>query len=199
MRKREIYDLAKAWFMISLAFTILFSGGYFVFVEFNYTAFLTAFLVSGFTVGLAFLFHEIMHKIVAQKYGCKAEFRAFSRMLWLALLMSFFGFIIVAPGAVMISGFLTKKQNGKISLAGPLTNIILALLFLTLLLITKSLTNSFMFLVLSYGFRINSLLALFNMLPFGFFDGAKVLFWNKTIYTIFALIALALFIIGYVV
>ncbi len=200
MKTRELNDLIKAWFMISLAFAVLFSGGYMLFAEFDSIGFLVVFLISGFTVGLAFLFHELMHRAIAHKYRCEAEFRAFPNMLWLALLMSFFGFIIAAPGAVMISGFLTRKQNGKISLAGPLTNIVLAILFLIILLATSPfLVNDLISLILIYGFRINSLLALFNMLPFGVFDGAKVLDWNKTIYTIFVLIALALFVIGYVI
>ena len=55
-------------------------------------------------------------------------------MLVLAILMSFFGFIFAAPGAVVIkASYIHPSKNGKISLAGPLTNIILALLFFALI------------------------------------------------------------------
>ena len=40
------------------------------------------------------------HKITAKRYGCWAEFRAYYGGLMLALVMSFFGFLFAAPGAV---------------------------------------------------------------------------------------------------
>ena len=116
-------------------------------------------------------------------------------MLWLALIMSWFGFVIAAPGAVMIScKNLTKEKNGKISLAGPLTNLVIAVLFFGGLLFLPD--NK----VFYYGFLINGWLALFNMIPFGIFDGAKVLKWNRLVYIstiIFCLIVMNLaFFIG---
>ena len=146
-----------------------------------------------FTAGIGFLFHEIMHKYVAQNYKLNAEFRAYYPGLWLTLMISFFGFIIAAPGAVHISGFITRERNGKISLAGPMTNIILAILFLIpALFINKGLLGVFF----SYGFSINSLLALFNMIPAMPFDGYKVLAWNKTVYGITIAVSATLFIIS---
>jgi Zn-dependent protease len=59
---------------------------------------------------------------------------------------------------------------------GPLMNIILALIFLGFLFYFP---NSKL---VYYGFLINSWLALFNMIPFAIFDGAKILKWNKVVY-----------------
>jgi len=193
--KSEVRELIKAWFFISLAFAILFSGGISVLFSLSFN-FLLAFVISGFTVGIAFLFHELMHKFMAEKYGYRAEFRAFDRMLWLALLFSFFGFIIAAPGGVMIKAVhISKERNGKISLAGPLTNIVLALLFLIFLLIfvPSSLLKTFFI----FGFRINSLLAIFNLIPVMPFDGRKVLEWNRRVWSFFIILALFLFIVGF--
>lgn len=187
--QKEIKDLFIAWLMISIAFAILLSGGISAFGSLN--VFFVSFVISGFTVGIAFLFHEIMHKFMAQKYHLWAEFRAFYKMLWLAIAFSFFGFIIAAPGAVMIRGFLSREKNGKISLAGPLTNIILAFLFFVLLLFFK--TEGILNLFFYYGLIINSLLALFNLIPFPPFDGYKVYAWNKTIYIAVVILALGLF------
>lgn len=184
--KKEIKDLFFAWFMISLAFAILFAGG--IRVDFN--LFLISLILSAFTVGIGFLFHELMHKYIAQKYGLWAEFRAFYKMLFLAVLFSFFGFIIAAPGGVLIRGSLSKDKNGKISLAGPLTNVVLAFIFFIPFLFIK---EGILGLFFNYGLTINSLLALFNLIPFSVFDGYKIYNWNKGVYFIVAIIALFLF------
>lgn len=167
----ELRDLLKAWVAISLAFTIVTAG---LSLSFG---FIVIFLVSGFTVGIGFLLHELSHKVVAQRFGCFAEFRSFDQMLILAVLMSFFGFVFAAPGAVMIQGNVNVRKNGLISAAGPLMNLFLALIFLIGLIVFP-----FTGMLFYYGFLINSWLALFNMIPFGNFDGAKVLRWNKIVY-----------------
>jgi len=187
--KKEVKDLLSAWLLISLAFAILFT------TELSISVFITSFIISLLTAGIGFLFHELMHKSLAQKYHLWAEFRASYNMLFLAVLFSFFGFIIAAPGGVLIQGHLTKERNGKISLAGPMTNLIIAILFLIPLLILKPENLFNLFLV--YGFKINSLLALFNLIPFPPFDGYKVMDWNKTIYYISAIFALGLFIASF--
>lgn len=191
---KEKRDLIYAGVMISLAFAILLSGGIFGFLT---LAFYKVFIIAFFTAGIGFLFHELMHKYVAQSFGFFAEFRAYYKMLWVAILLSFFGFIFAAPGAVYIKGRISHTQNGKISLAGPLTNLILAFLFLILLLILDldGISGSF----LKFGLEINSLLATFNMIPFMPFDGFKVIKWNKIIYLITVFMGLGLFILSRVI
>ncbi len=170
--KKELLDLSIAWLGLSIAFTIL--------LVTSTGNFLSAFIIAVIAVGTGFLLHELAHKIVAQYYECWAEFRADYMMLGLAIALSFGGFIFAAPGAVMISGYtITREINGRISLAGPLTNYVLAILFLALFLLFPS--TGLLFL---YGFMINSWLGLFNLLPFGNFDGVKILHWNKIIYGI---------------
>src|SRR3989344_1536941 len=112
----EKKELIKAWLAISIAFGIVLKG--------TNLGFIQNFILAALTVGVGFLLHELAHKVVAQRYRCWAEFRAFDQMLILAVLMSFFGFVFAAPGAVFIKGFVTKEKNGKISVAGPITNII---------------------------------------------------------------------------
>jgi len=192
--KREIKDLLIAGLVISLAFAILLSGGYMAIISFN-SIILIAFLIAFFTAGIGFLLHELMHKYIAQNYGFRAEFKAYYPGLWIALLFSLFGFILAAPGAVFIQGLITKERNGKISLAGPATNIVLALIFLILLIFITE--NSLLKAFFSYGLSINSILALFNMLPIMPFDGAKIIAWNKKIYAITIVSALILFITSF--
>lgn len=137
--------------------------------------FIVVFVISLFTAGLGFLLHELAHKFVAQRYGCEAEFRAWNQYLFLALFLAvLIGFIFAAPGAVMISGMVTRRENGIISLVGPLTNYVLGSLFLGLMFILPAYSQIF-----SIGVQINMWLGLFNLIPFGPLDGAKVFFWNK--------------------
>jgi len=183
--RKEIIDLLKAWFILGLAFAIIMNG-----LKFN-LGFVIAMFVSLIAVGLGFLFHELAHKFVAQHYGCFAEFRSYDPMLFIALLMSFFGFIFAAPGAVIIQGHMTTSQRGKISAAGPGMNMLIALLFLPLIFTG---TGIIQFLG-NYGFMINSWLALFNMIPFGFFDGQKIFEWNKWAYAGMVVLALGLIVL----
>jgi len=153
-------------------------------LKFQY-GFLISFVIAAITVGTGFLFHELGHKIIAQRFGCFAEFRAYYQMLFFAVLISFAGFVFAAPGAVMISGHPTKKQNGIISLSGPLVNLVFAYIFFILLSVFAIINpNPFLITLFSYGYLINIWLALFNLLPFGNFDGRKILHWNKTAYGI---------------
>ncbi|MDP3881288.1 MAG: hypothetical protein Q8Q31_00220 [Nanoarchaeota archaeon] len=192
----EIRDLLFAGLIISLAFGILLAGGLKGLTSGG--LFLTIFVIAFLTAGIGFLLHELMHKYVAQKYGLMAEFRAFYPMLGLALLFSFFGFIIAAPGAVFIYGMVNKERNGKISVAGPWTNIVLALIFLAFALVLPNATGALNYL-LTYGLYINAFLALFNMIPAMPFDGAKVLAWNKVVYGVTVAVALGLVILSYIV
>lgn len=184
--RTELIDLIKAWVALSVAFAILLGGSLFSF------EFITFFTISSLSVGFGFIAHEMAHKIVAQKYGCQAEFRAWDKMLILAVIMSFFGFIIAAPGAVMISGPVGRKRNGKISAAGAIANLIIAAMFLSLLLTG---VGGILLPIARYGFMINTWLALFNMLPFGMFDGKKVLKWNKAVY--FTMVAVSLIFLSF--
>ncbi len=189
--KIEIRDLSKAWLAISVAFAIALSGGIlYVSPDFH---FLQGILLAALTVGVGFLLHELGHKVVAQRYGCFAEFRSDNMMLILALITSFFGLLFAAPGAVMIAGRVSKERNGKISVSGPMVNIILSLIFMTLGIIIN---QGFLGSLFAFGFFINAWLAVFNLLPIWILDGKKVFAWNKTVYAIVFASAILLLILG---
>lgn len=177
---KELFDLGKAWFAISLAFGLALGG---VTVKF-----LESFIIAAVVVGTGFLCHELAHKVVAQKYKHFAEFRSFDEMLFLAVIMGFFGFVFAAPGAVMIRArYPNLKQNGIISAAGPALNLILAMIFFGL---SFAAAGTFLKTLTGYGFMINSWLALFNMIPVWMFDGKKVWDWNKIVWGLMVLIAI---------
>jgi Zn-dependent protease len=190
---KEFKDLFTAWLFVSFAFAIARTVDKGItFASFFSTEFLLFMLISAVTVGLAFLLHELAHKVVAQRYKCWAEFRADLTMLTLGVLMSFLGVVFIAPGAVMIFGNIDYKQNGKISMAGPLTNIILAILLTPLLFINFS--STILKTIIDSGYLINAWLALFNMIPLWNFDGAKIYTWNrKVFYTMIIVSAFLIF------
>jgi len=139
-------------------------------------------LVAFVSTATAFFLHEMAHKFVAQHYGCWAEFRYSRQGLIIALaLAAFAGFLFAAPGAVYIAGRIDQRQNGIISIAGPLTNVAVAVAAIPILLMFSGT-------IIASGFYtvifFNAILAIFNMIPVMPLDGAKVLKWNPAIYVI---------------
>lgn len=142
-------------------------------------------------VGAGFILHELGHKFASMKHGYWAEYKLWPVGLIIALISSFVGFVFAAPGAVYTYGnYLDDSINGKISIAGPVVNIILALIFLAIATITYPMISPFdstlqiVFLVCSLGFSVNSYLAVFNMIPIWNLDGSKVLRWNGLIWLV---------------
>ena len=136
--------------------------------------------VSAVILTTSFFVHEIAHKVTAQRRGLWAEFRL---TLWGSLLTAIFmvlpvAFKLISPGAVMISGSASIHEMGKISIAGPITNIVLSSVLLAAAFVPAN-PISWVFVV---GALINGYIALFNLIPIGILDGVKIFNWNKTIW-----------------
>ena len=193
--KKEIRDLIISFIVIALGFTILYSNG-------DYSHIGIVFPVVMIGVGVGFIFHELGHKFVAMNYGYYAEYELWPTGLLIALVSSFFGFIFAAPGAVVIySQGMEEKTNGIISIAGPIVNIILGLIFFLILgslgdfVYTEA--GAIVYLICVLGTRINFFLAAFNLLPIPPLDGSKVMAWSIPIWLItFAIAALLVLFFG---
>lgn len=154
-----------------------------------------AWIAFGLVLTASFLTHEVAHKVTAQRHGLWAEFRL---TLWGAILtlVSVFSpfFKIIAPGAVMISGSARLEEIAKISIAGPIVNIVLSSVLLGI---------GFLFLPNPYAYLIfllalwNGFIALFNLIPFGILDGFKIFNWSKMIWASAFIPSLMLTIIAY--
>jgi Zn-dependent protease len=150
--------------------------------------FQTRFIGSYLTLTLAvavftcsFLIHEMAHKVAAQRRGLWAEFRLTVMGAILTLISAVSPlFKVISPGAVMISGHADAEGIGRISIAGPLTNIVLSAAFLALAL-SASHYPSVAF-ALAVGAAFNAWIALFNLIPLGILDGFKIFAWNKLVW-----------------
>ena len=178
----ELVELTKSSVIVALIFTIASVSG----LEFNIELTAYVFGLCFFTASIGFILHEIAHKIAAQNYGYEAEYVGGKFPIY-SLLIALYGLILLAPGAVHIKSMFGVKQShsGIISLAGPLTNLWLAFGFK----IFSFISPNALYPIFAFGFEINSWLALFNIIPWGNLDGAKVYKWNKPIFFTFTFIA----------
>jgi Zn-dependent protease len=143
----------------------------------------------------SFFTHEIAHKVTAQRRGLWAEFRL---TVWGAILTAIsilFPFKIISPGAVMIAGPARMDDIGKISVAGPITNIVLSSVLLSPVFVPNPYS-----LVFVIGAFFNAYVAVFNLIPFGILDGYKIFSWDKKVWALaFAVSAVLTVISGFFV
>ncbi len=204
--RKERNDLIIAWFAISVAFSLAFTGGVGVFMgdslqQTTLGIYLVYLVLSMVTVGIGFVLHELAHKFSAMHFGYWAEFRKDNLMLVVAVtLAALVGVVFAAPGATMIYGAgVTREQNGKISAAGPVTNLILCIPFAFILLISSVLdpaasSQNLLALTGMVGIQVNAMIAAFNMLPVSVLDGKKVLAWNPAIFAVLIVAAFGILI-----
>ncbi len=166
---QKTVDLLKAWIGLSAAYLLTFGTLLFVFPSYVLRKFPLFMAVSGLT----FIAHELGHKFTGQHFGMEAHFKSNDIMILISFALAFSGFLFFAPGAVVVESRADRKQMGTIAMAGPLSNITFALAMIPLIFFLPS--SDFIYLC----FRINAWLAMFNMIPFGMFDGRKIFLWNK--------------------
>lgn len=188
----EIRHILISMAVLILGFTFFLMGGI---LNFRLGAFLLLLIISAVGVSTEFLLHELAHKFTAQKYGCWSEYRYTEMGLALTIISGLFGFLIAAPGVVWHTGYVTQKEEGKISAAGPATNLGLGALFLVFYLAAVYFApgNIFLaYLTWMVGF-INVWVGGFNMIPISPFDGSKIARWSIPVYI---LLFMALILVG---
>jgi Zn-dependent protease len=182
----EYIEMLKAWGSVSLAFAIFMVGGNVL----AWQLFLVYLLISAVTAGLGIVIHELAHRVVARRFGSEAHFVA-SEPSWLLLpiAVAFVGFFVAAPGAVWTSGQLGVRKHGIVALAGPVSNLVLAFIFLLLEPLLSPL-GLWWEQAIGVGYSINAFLGLFNMIPVDPIDGAKVWRWDKVAFGVTVAVAI---------
>lgn len=196
---REALEILVSVIAISFAFTLLFAGLDSLFAVPK--EFLVFMALSMVTVGSGFVLHEMGHKLTAIYYGGYARFQMWVQGLVFMIITALWGILFAAPGAVYIyAPHVTKKENGMISLSGPIVNFFIMIVFFAMsLLFPMKLGGYFSFdlNVLNQALRlaefeawrfgafINFILCMFNMLPVFPLDGSKIFGWSKLVWFLF--------------
>ncbi len=193
---RELREILIADLVLILAFDLTIVGGV-INLRMLWPVFLYFLPIAAVAVTLSFALHELMHKFVAQRFGAVAAFMRSQMGTMITLITAFFGFLIGIPGATVIyTNTFTKREEGLVSLAGPLTNFVVFLICfgigiavfpgfvhnVTSTLSSGFVNNSYIQNALNFTLFISILLAFFNMLPIFPLDGSKILRWNKACY-----------------
>lgn len=151
--------------------------------------------ISFTVVIVAFLFHELAHKFVAERFGASAAFKLWPSGIAFGLIFMFTGLKFLAPGAVVIYPYrfgrgvykrvhLGIREMGIIGASGPAVNIFFAILF-------GLFSGSFA----AFLSSINALLALFNLFPINPLDGGKIFRWKPVLWLMMIVLAGLLFVI----
>lgn len=186
----EVIHLAISMIVLTFAFSFALTNNSIINGFNNMETFLSFLPISFLGIVTAFFFHELSHKFMAQKYGLWSEFRMYPWGLLLALAMSVsVSIVFAAPGAVMFRGESRTFETGKIAIAGPLANIIIAAITFPLYLFVFYETAT-IGQIIGFVCLINAFLAAFNLLPIGPLDGAKVVRWNATIWSLLFIITI---------
>ncbi len=171
--------IVAALLVIAIGFSIGLFGNYFGDFDFTWTWDLMA--AFAFLMTASFLLHELMHKVMANKNGLWAEFRLTTWGVVLTFISIFLPFRIIAPGVMMIGGSPDADQIVQISIAGPLTNLILSGVFSGLAFVLYPSAYGLMLFFVAY---INGWIAAFNLIPVGDLDGRKVFTYNKILWAL---------------
>ncbi|NWG19325.1 MAG: peptidase M50 [Chloroflexi bacterium] len=191
-RSNDTMELLKAWGGTTVAYAVFQTGA----ANLASSRFLLNLAIAAVVCGLGFVLHELAHRIVARRFGAQAHFVANVQMLAISIVVALLplGLFFAAPGAVWHRGYLTPRQSGLIALAGPATNLALALLFLVIapFVFLAGLRDQWIVGLFATGVALNAWLGLFNMIPAGPFDGAKVLAWSPVVFGVTVAIGILL-------
>ncbi|MFT4250179.1 MAG: hypothetical protein ACMXYD_02350 [Candidatus Woesearchaeota archaeon] len=166
--KQETQDTLITIFLLTIALSILL-------IQVT-TTIQQAIFTSLLAITISVLARQAAQKYFAHKHNKQVTFQINTLTALLSIPVAFIGVLLAAPGKTIISGFVSRKEQGIIAAIGPITSLAIALITLTIFFtgINTALIASFVLL--------NSYYALFTLLPLWEFDGEKIFTYNKTIY-----------------
>jgi len=190
----EVTHVVIAFLVLTFDFVVLYGG----LAVYDIGTELVLIAVAATAALTGFVAHEMAHKVSAQRRGYWAEFRLSVVGLLVSVVTAAIGYLFAAPGATMIGGDPDADDMGRISLAGPATNFVFAIVFLAGAFLAGAFSDgAFLAAILLFLAYISAWFAAFNMIPLGPLDGRKVYRWSGAVwamcFVVFAVLAGVLF------
>ena len=190
-RIRRYYKFGKnelAWLVISILAMAFIVGFRFDGDKFELSVFLSNFSRGLVAVAIAVMVHESAHRIFGLNMGYKTEFKPFMYGLLAGVILAFMSsgkIIILAYSGVLLNimekhrlGYFRYQLGyfdlGKVSLTGPMANLLVAIAAKSLPFIPQPWADKIVF--------VNVLFAITNVLPIPPLDGANIMYASKTAY-----------------
>lgn len=155
-------------------------------------------LIPGVAFALALAARELTRRAVAARFDGYSQPCAGVSAVVIVALVGLLGWFAVAPlGSRWHSGP-TDQQRGQVALAGPCTNLALALIHfagLSIIFVGRVRVPGWLAAYGYAGFLMNAWLALCVLLPVGSFDGAYLRAWNQKNYWVVLSVAIVVTIV----
>ncbi|MCI4323346.1 MAG: hypothetical protein L3K03_04925 [Thermoplasmata archaeon] len=165
---------------------------------FGWFPFVQLFAFAATVVITAFVFHEMAHKAVAQRFGHWAEFQLSPLGLFVSFVTAYLGFLFALPGATVVAEMGDEKEFGQTALAGPGSNLAFSTAFFAAAGVVTVLHGvGWLPVVLEFLAFYNGYFAAFNLIPFGPLDGRKVWRWDHRIWILAFAFAVGYALLGF--
>ena len=163
----DVY-LHYSWFFIFLLLAWALAGGWFpqIFPGYRAVDYWILGLLSSLLLFISVLMHELAHSVVARRHGLKVD----------RITLFFFGGM-----AGMHEKHISPAIEFKMAIAGPMFSLFLSAVFLV---VYNLFAYFYVSAIAAYLFRLNLILAIFNLVPGFPLDGGRVLraivwYWTK--------------------
>ncbi len=146
-----------------------------------------------FIASVSFLFvlipYILVTKYFADRYNCNAEFALWPIGSIISIILTLLTqFVFAVVGAIQITtkhttrlGYrfvgLTNEELGKIAIAGPVVNFLLALIGFAIYPLNPGIVSVFI--------MMNLIFAFFNLIPIPPLNGSKVFGWSRIVWAMF--------------
>ncbi len=182
---REIFDFLIGLLIVIISFS--FTSIWMTRLPWSYFGFIVAVIMLIYTTLI------YPQKLVAKKFGYQSRYVLSKIGMILTLLTSISPFKILNPGMLLIPdvAFMGKKEKGLTYSTGIILNLLYGSAFI---LLGWLLTNQTIALFFTNGAFLVSQLLIFSLIPIRMSAGRQILRWHWSIYTILALITIALFV-----
>ncbi|MBE6487134.1 MAG: hypothetical protein E7Z86_00210 [Methanosphaera stadtmanae] len=188
--KDEIKHLLLSFIAVTIIFSIHLTNKY----HWSTNEFITVLPLTLIVFVISLILRTFIQKKIALDYRYTIQYKLYSYGLIFSIITMIFNIIVLIPSYIdygLYERMISDNEKYKISLVGPVFNIILAVIFMIILLIIKpyfSLNivdiNFYIMLAAIIGFNVNSYMSFFNLIPFVVTDGLNLFNYKTSVWII---------------